>query len=110
MTWSIVVVVGSVMLVALFAWANHNTAKRHARFENSDVEYALSELLSPDSHSHDTWDLFLSWPINDSYLESIRQRCIEIVRDCPRQHAHEDISQDGVRRVGEILSELRDRT
>jgi hypothetical protein len=39
------------------------------------VEIALEEFVSSDSVYHDAWDLFCSWPIDDPYLESIRQRC-----------------------------------
>ena len=58
-------------IVAFFAWANRQTAKAHARFTAKDVEIALGELLDPEAPTHDTWDLFLAWPINDPYLESI---------------------------------------
>ena len=47
------------------------------RFTAKDVDEALSELLTPDAGDHDTWDLFLAWPIDDLYLEPIRQECLK---------------------------------
>lgn len=65
----------AVSIVVFFVWANRQTAKAHARFTPKDVEIALTELLDPQAHDHDTWDLFLAWPINDPHLESIRLEC-----------------------------------
>jgi len=48
-----------------------------------DVEAALAELLDPRAHDHDTWDLFLGWPIDDLYLESIRLECLRVCQECP---------------------------
>ena len=94
-------------IVAFFMWTSGGTAKTHARFQASDVEEALAELVSPDARDHDTWDMFLAWPIDDPHLESIRQECLKIVAECPRRHPGEDISEEGVNRVTTILRELR---
>jgi hypothetical protein len=45
---------------------------------------SLAELLGPQAHDHDTWDLFLGWPINDPYLESIRLECLRICQEAIR--------------------------
>ena len=97
-------------LVGFFAWANARTKRAYARSTRKDVEEALEELVSPDSLYHDTWDLFLAWPIDDAYLESIRKRCLRVVEECPRQKPTEDISQEGVERVRAMLAELRANT
>ena len=68
-------------IVAFFTWANRQTAKAHARFTPTDVEAALTELLDPQAHDHDTWDLFLARPITDPYLESIRVECQRICQE-----------------------------
>jgi hypothetical protein len=92
---------------AFFIWANSRTRKQHAHFAHSDVEDALEELLSNDSH--DNWDLFLAWPIDDPYLESLRQRCLRVVEECPREKPNEDISQAGTEQVRAMLKELRQK-
>ena len=96
-------------IVVFFAWANRQTAKAHARFTAKDVETALTELLDPQAHDHDTWDLFLAWPINDPYLESIRLECLRICQECPPAPG-KDINEEGEKRVAALLAELRRRT
>ena len=93
-------------IVVFFAWANRGTAKAHARFTAKDVDDALAEVLAPDARDHDTWDLFLAWPIDDPHLESIRQECLRICRDCPPVPG-KDMNQEGERRVAALLSKLR---
>ena len=55
-------------IVVFFIWANRQTAKAHARS------------LYTES---DTWDLFLAWPINDPYFESIRLECVRVCQEYP---------------------------
>jgi len=93
-------------IVMFFAWANRQTAKAHARFTAKDVETALAELLDPQARDHDAWDLFLAWPINDPYLESIRLECVRIWEQCPPVPG-KDINDEGETRVAALLAELR---
>ena len=58
--------------VGFFVWSNHRTKKLHAAFTKSDVRAAIESVLL-DGY-HDEWDLFLAWPISDTYLESLRER------------------------------------
>jgi hypothetical protein len=95
---------------AFVLWANARARREHAGFTRKDVEAALEEFVWPDSVYHDTWDLLLAWPIDDPYLESIRQRCRRVVEECPREKPTEDISQAGVERIRTMLAELRGRT
>ena len=96
-------IAGVVVVVAgFFTWANSRTRRQHAQFDSKDVEAALEEFVSPDSRDHDTWDLFLSWPIADPYLESVRQRCQAVAG-----HDADPAAKDHVRA---ILSELRAHT
>jgi hypothetical protein len=98
-----------IALVALvFILGSRTTALGHARFTTADVEEALTEVISPDSAYHDAWDLFLAWPIGDPYLESIRQRCLAIVKndDPPKGR---DISYGAERQIKALLDELRSR-
>jgi hypothetical protein len=81
----------------------------HARFTPRDVEIALRELLDPEAPTHDTWDLFLAWPIDDPHLESIRQECLKICRECPPVTG-KDINQEGETRVAALLADLRSRS
>jgi hypothetical protein len=100
------VIAAAAGIVAFFAWANRSTAKAHARFTPKDVEIALAELLDPQAHDHDTWDLFLAWPIDDPHLEAIRQECLEISRECPPVPG-KDINEEGEKRVAALLADLR---
>jgi hypothetical protein len=86
-----------------------STAKAHARFSPRGVEIALTELLDPQVYDHDTWDLFLTWPINDSYLESNRFECLRICQECPPVPG-KGINEEGEKRVAALLAELRRRT
>jgi hypothetical protein len=95
-------------IVAFFSWTNRQTAKAHARFSAKDVEIALSELLDPKALTHDTWDLFLAWPIDDSHLESIRLECLRICQECPPAPG-KDINEEGEKRVAALLADLRRR-
>ena len=103
--WAAVIAVAA-GIVAFFAWANRQTAKAHARFTAKDVEIALGQLLDPEARTHDTWDLFIAWPINDPYLESIRQECLRICQECPPVPG-KDINEVGEKRVATLLADLR---
>ena len=107
--WIAAFVAGAAGIVAFFKWADRATAKAHARFQLSDVEKALAELVRSDTHHDDMWNLFLTWPIDDPHLESIRQQCLKIVAECPGSRSRDDISEEGVNRVAAILRELRSR-
>ena len=69
------VVIASV--TAFFVWANGATERQHARFTAEDVQSAVENCLGLHGDDHDEWDLFLGFPIDDPYLESVRQRCIQ---------------------------------
>ena len=99
----IVAIIGVILaaVAGLFAWANRQTRRAYARSTRSDVEAALEEFVSPQSVYYDAWELFLTWPIEDPYLESIRQRC-QSVADW-----HDQAAKDHVRA---ILAELRAHT
>jgi hypothetical protein len=103
------VIAAAAGIVAFFTWANRQTAKAHARFTYKDVEIALAELLDPQAHDHDTWDLFLAWPIDDPHLEAIRQECLKICRECPPVPG-KDINEEGETRVAALLADLRRRS
>lgn len=103
------VIAAAAGIAAFFVWANRQTAAAHARFTPKDVEIALTELLDPQARDHDTWDLFLTWPINDPYLESIRLECLRIWQECPPGPG-KDINDEGEKRVAALLAELRRRT
>ena len=79
------VVAGVFLVIAaiafVFIFFDRQTTLAHSRFTAAEVEAALLEVVSPESPYHAVWDLFLSWPICDQYLESIRQRCMAIVKD-----------------------------
>jgi len=94
---------------AFFALANRATRRIHAAFGPKDVEAALKCVLD-DAQYHDDFDLFLTWPIDDPYFESIRKRCHEILRTCAPAKRGEDISEDGKERIRGILRDLQART
>ena len=92
------------VLFSLTTWA---TRSKHARFKREDVESAIEEILSTDSRSHDSWDIFLNCPIRDPYLESIRIRCLKIVTNYPRTKPTEDIGPEGIQKIRAILTEMK---
>jgi hypothetical protein len=60
-----------------------------------------------DNQSHDAFDLFLAWPIDDPYLESIRKRCHDTVRTSQPGRPGEDIGEDAKDRIRALLRELQ---
>jgi hypothetical protein len=95
-------------IAAVFIIGNRNAALAHAGVSARDVEDALEEVVSPESEYHDAWGLFLSWPIGDAELESIRQRCLAIVsNDTPPPGR--DLSYGAEREIKALLQELRQR-
>jgi len=108
-TWITTLVIGALAVVAFFTWANWATSRRHARFQSKDVEEALSEVLSPDAETHDTFDMFLSWPIDDPGLESIRQQCLSIIKETDPPPAGDDLADEALKRIASLLEVLRTR-
>jgi hypothetical protein len=106
--------VGAVLLTSLvggaifFALANRATRRRHAGLGRIEVEPALQCVLD-DTQCHDAFDLFLTWPIDDPYLESIREQCHEVVRTSQPASTGEDISEKGKDRIRAILRDMRER-
>lgn len=64
-------------------------------------------MLAPDSPTHDNFDLFLSWPIDDPRLESARLQCLRIIQETDPAPPGQDLSNEGLRRVAALLEELR---
>ena len=90
-------------VTAFFVWANGATERQHARFTRQDVQSAVENCLDMHGTDHDEWDLFLGFPINDPYLESVRQRCIQLWdADGP-----EPVDARLRRELEKILQELR---
>jgi hypothetical protein len=104
--YAILAAIGAVAL--FFTWANRATAKAHAHFRTEDVEAALHEFVSPDSKYHDGWDLFLSWPIDNPSLESVRQDCLKLVRESP--YSPPELDPEIVPKVARLLEHLRNDT
>jgi hypothetical protein len=91
-------------VIAFFVWGNGNAVMRreHARFTREDAQSAVENCLDPHGIDHDEWDLFLGFPVDDPYLESIRQRCIRVWdEDGP-----EPVAPRLRRELEEILREL----
>ena len=105
MHWVLIVALLVIAGVGFFVWANHRTKKEHAAFTKSDVIVAIENILS-DGY-HDEWDLFLAWPIGDSYLESVRQRCIAISSEYSGVEKGKDIATGGETQLHLILDELK---
>jgi len=93
MNWILIVRLLVITIVGFFAWTNDRTKKQHAVFTKSDVVAAIENVLS-DGY-HDEWDLFLAWPIGDSYLESVRQRCTAISSEYSGVEKGKDIATKG---------------
>src|SRR4051794_23411403 len=86
---------------AFFAWAYRANRRHYGRFTRRDVQAALERALGPELYQDDR-DPFLAWPIDDQYLESVRQRCIEIWDEYGEERGEEFAS-----RVRQVLDELK---
>jgi hypothetical protein len=93
------------LVIAFFAWERAATRRRHARLTREEVHSAVENCLGMHGDTHDEWDLFLSWPIDDSYLESVRQRCLEAWNE----HGPEPVGTRLRLELEQILQELRRR-
>lgn len=98
-----------VALVVFFTWAGREGKAQHAKFGKSDVISALNNLISDESTDHDEFDMFISWTIDDPYLESIRQRVIEIASKYPRL-VNRDVSIEGAREIEGLIYEIQNHT
>jgi hypothetical protein len=85
---------------AFFVWANWATRRHYARFTHRDVKAVFERALAPSEY-YDDWELFLAWPIDDPYLDSVRQRCIQIWDECGERAGDEFVA-----RLKPILEEL----
>ncbi len=83
-------------------------ARPRANFGRGEVESALLNVLTIDATTHDEWDYFLSHPLDDPHLESIRQRCIDICKRYPGG-GDRDLPEPAVTEVRALLEELRTR-
>lgn len=102
--------IGGAVLIAsvavFFVCANGATERQHAPFTAEDVQSAVENCLDLHGDDHDEWDLFLGWPIDDPYLESVRQRCIRI---WDQDDVPEPVGGRLRQELEEILQELRIR-
>ena len=105
MTWPLVLAAAVVATVLFFAWARRRTVKAHARFGREDVEAVLAQIISPETKCSDDWDLFLSWRIDDPYLESIRQECLRIDRE-----SQSPFDTEAVAKISALLARVRHGT
>lgn len=103
MHWIVAGIIFAIIL--FFVWADNQTKKQHAAFTKGDVIAALENVLNGDCH--DEWDLFLAWPIQDTHLESIRQRCIAICEEYSNGEKGKDIAAGGEPKLLLILDELK---
>lgn len=95
------------VIIILFVFDRRKTRAVHAVFDKTDVISALENLISKDASDHDEFDLFRAWPIDDSYLESIRQRATEIYIQCHESNGGQDINQKGVEQVQKLIDEVK---
>lgn len=107
MHWVLIVTLLVIAVFCLFAWGNQRTKTQHAAFTKSDIIAAIENVLL--GSRHDEWDLFLAWPIGDSYLESVRQRCIAISSEYSGTEKGKDIATGGETKLYLILDELKNR-
>ena len=107
MHWVLVVTLLVIAFLVFFGWANHRTKKEHVAFTRHDVIAAIENVLSSHDDNHDEWDLFLAWPIGDSYLESVRQRCLAISAEHSGSERGKDIATSGETKLHSILEELK---
>jgi hypothetical protein len=77
------------------------------RLTKKDVENALRNVLDLDgSDTHDTFDLFLSWPIEDPSLELIRTECLAVCLADRQPPRGKDLGKESEQWILRKLSEL----
>src|SRR3954464_15186002 len=106
---SFMMLIGAAVLIsfviAFFAWDRAATRRRHARLAREEVQSAVENCLGRHGETHDEWDLFLAWPIDDPYLESVRQRCLQAWNE----HGPEPVGTRLRLELEQIVEELRGR-
>jgi hypothetical protein len=79
------------------------------RLTKQDVEDALRNVLDLDgSDTHDTFDLFLSRPIEDPILEAIRTECLAVCL-ADRPPRGRDIGEESAQCIRRKLNELQSK-
>jgi hypothetical protein len=97
------------ILVAIgFQFANRETKKIHAKFNKTDVIQALQNVLTGETH--DEFDLFLGWPIDDPQLEGIRKECLDVLTKYPKTEPGKDISNEAEKWVKSTICKLKSIT
>lgn len=96
-------------IIAFFTWAEHQAKATHAQFQTKDVISALNNFISDSSTDHDEFDMFVSFPIDDPYLESIRQKALYYCRKFPGTET-QDISPEGAKEIERLIHELQSHT
>jgi hypothetical protein len=106
------VIVGAVVMTLVgwtfFALANAFTKRQHAKFGRIDVEAALEDVVTPGSRIV-SWSLFLAWPIDDPFYESIRQECQKIDDRYAVMTDGRYMTDEGLHLVEDLLTKVRQR-
>ena len=97
--------IGGLLLLCL--WSGRRARQQHALLTRQDVVAALAEATDNEAR-HDRWDDFLSWPITDAYLESVRQRALQIAHASAEEPGR-DLSVAATKQLQALLSEVRAR-
>ena len=102
--WAVVIAAGAGIVVSSSGQTAKQRRRTHALHRRtSKPRLASSSIRRRD---HDSWDLFLDWPIDDPHLEAIRQECVKICRECPPVPG-KDINEEGETRAAALLADLR---
>jgi len=102
----------SIVVLSVLSWLWWHTRQARSKAVNlsrSQVAAALENLISVEPCLHDEFDMFISRPIVDPYLESVRQRALEIAKRNPGNN-RQDISDKGAQEIERLLSEFREST
>ncbi len=82
--------------------------KKSMRLTKQDVKNALRNVLDLDgSGTHDTFDLFLSRPIDDPTLEVIRTECLAVCLADGRPPRGRDLGEESEQWIRRKLNELQ---
>lgn len=103
----LIICVIAIVIVILFVFVRQKTREKYTAFDRKDVISALENLISKDARDHDEFDLFRAWPIDNPYLESIRQRAVEIYVQYHEPNSVQDINQEGVKQIEKLIDEVR---
>ncbi len=105
MNTALLILIAIAIVLLLCYFSGRRVRENHAFLSISEAVAALEEAVD-NGAGHDRFDDFISWPINDPYMEAIRLRALQITLDAVEEPGR-DLSVAATEQLQLLLSELR---